>query len=46
MTSLKLNTNVVWQFQKINKRHRSQSLNRIWLTGLSGSGKSYACTGS
>ena len=44
MTSLKLNTNVVWQFQKINKRHRSQSLNQkarcIWLTGLSGSGKS------
>ena len=44
MDTQKLNKNIVWQLQKIDKRHRSQSLNQkaccIWLTGLSGSGKS------
>jgi adenylylsulfate kinase len=43
MDTQKLNKNIVWQLQKIDKRHRSQSLNQkaccIWLTGLSGSGK-------
>lgn len=41
---IQLNKNIVWQLQKIDKRHRSQSLNQkarcVWLTGLSGSGKS------
>ena len=44
MDTQKLNKNIVWQLQKIDKRHRSQSLNQkarcVWLTGLSGSGKS------